>query len=98
MDSFRKVRAIDVRNEVKRHVAFAVAPEAFVGHSRAQVRPADADVNDSSNALPGVAPPRTTAEAITEISNPAEHGVDSVNDVLSIDHNGRLSGSTEGDV
>ena len=71
-----EVGAVDVGNEAERHGALAVMLERLVGHHRAEVGAADADVDDVANALAGVALPRAAAHAVGEVGHLVEHGVD----------------------
>ena len=50
--------------------------EGLVGHDRAQVGAADADVDDVANALAGVALPGAAANAVGKVGHLVEDGVD----------------------
>ena len=87
-DGFREVGAIDVGDEPKRHGAVAVVLERLVGHHRAEVGAADADVDDVANALAGVALPRAAADPVGEVGHLVEHGVDLGHHVLAVHDDG----------
>ena len=53
-----EVGAVDVGDEAEGQLALAVVAQRLVGHHRAEVRAADADVDDVADALAGVAGPR----------------------------------------
>ena len=73
--------------ETKRNVSRAVAVvlQRLVGHHRAEVRAADADVDDVADALAGVPLPSAAADAVGEVGHLVEHGVDLGHDVLAVD-------------
>ena len=54
---FGEIGAINIGDETKRQGALAVVSERFVGHHRAEIGAADADINDIANAFAGVAYP-----------------------------------------
>ena len=56
-----EVGAVDVGDEAERQIAVAVVLERLVGHHRAEVGAADADVDDVADALAGVALPLAAA-------------------------------------
>ena len=66
-DRFGEIGAIDVGNEAERHGAVAVMLQRLVGHHRAEVGAADADVDDVANALAGVSLPFAAADAVARI-------------------------------
>ena len=70
--------------ETKRNVRSrsAVVAQRLVGHHRAEVGAADADVDDVADRLAGVAGPRAAADALGEVGHPVEHLVDLGDDVL----------------
>ena len=86
--------------ETKRNVmrAVAVVLERLVGHHRAEVGAADADVDDVADALAGVALPVAAAHAVGEGRHRVEHGVDVGHDVLAVDHDRRAARGAQGDV
>ena len=73
--------------ETKRKVmvAIAVVLQRLVGHDRAEVRAADADVDDVADALAGVALPCAAADAVGEGGHLVEHGVDLGHDIFAVD-------------
>ena len=62
-DGFDEVGAIDVGDEAEGEVALAVVLQRLVGHDRAEVGAADADVDDVADALAGVSLPLAAADA-----------------------------------
>ena len=63
----------------------AVRRQRLVGHHRAEVGAADADVDDRADPLAGDAGPRAAADLVGEGVDPAEHLVDVGDDVLAVD-------------
>ena len=63
---FGEVGAVDVGDEAEGEVALRVVLQRFVGHDRAEVGAADADVDDVADALAGVALPLAAADAVGE--------------------------------
>ena len=84
-DGFDEVGAVDVRDEAEGEIALRVVLERFVGHDRAEVRAADADVDDVADALAGVALPCAAADFVGEGGHLVQHGVHAGNDVFAID-------------
>ena len=82
---FGEVGAVDVRDEAEGHVALGVRSQRFVGHHRAQVRAADADVDHVADALAGEARPRSRSHARGEIGHAIQHGVDVLDHVVAVD-------------
>ena len=97
-DGFGEVGAIDVGDEAEGEVALRVEPERLVGHDGAEVRAADADVDDVADGLAGVALPRAGADAVGERSHLVQHRVDAGDDVFSVDENALGFGRAQGDV
>ena len=64
-----EVGAVDVGHEPERHVAPAEVAERVVGHVRAEVGAADADVDDVADALAGVAGPLPAAHPLGEVGH-----------------------------
>ena len=92
------VGAVDVRHEAERHVAAAVMAERFVGHDRAQVGAADADVDHVADLLAGGAQPLAAADAVGEIGHFVQHGVDLGDDVFAVDQDRGAARRPQGDV
>ena len=90
-----EVGAVDVRDEAEGHVARAVVAQRLVGHDRAEVGAADADVDDVADALAGVARPGPAADAVGEVRHPVEHRVHLGHDVLAVDHDRRAPGRAQ---
>ena len=63
----------------------AVGGQGLVGHHRAEVGAADADVDDRADPLAGDAGPRAGADLVGEGVDPVEHLVDVGDDVLAVD-------------
>ena len=61
-----EVGAVDVGDEAEGHVAAAVVAQRLVGHHRAEVGAADADVDDVADRLAGVALPLARADPLGE--------------------------------
>src|SRR5438552_2832896 len=80
-----EVRAVDVRDEAEGHVPGGVVAKRLVGHARSEVGPADADVDDVADPLPGVAGPATVAQAGREVRHAVEHRVHLRDHVLAVD-------------
>jgi hypothetical protein len=59
-------------------------PERFVGHDRAQVRAADADVDHVADPLPGVPGPLPRPDLVGEGPHPAQHLVHVGHHVLAV--------------
>ena len=93
-----EIGPIDVRHEAKRHRAIAVVLERLVGHHRAEVGAADADVDDVANALAGVPRPRAAPHPVREVGQCAEYGVDLGHHVLAVHDDGRAAGGAQGDM
>ena len=69
----------------KRHVALAVVPQRLVGHHRAEVGAADADVDDVADALAGMPEPVAAAHLVGERGHAVEHRVHLGHDVVAVD-------------
>ena len=80
-----EIRAVDIGDEAEGHAPLAVVPERFVGHHRAEIGAADADVDHVADALAGVALPGAAAHAIGEVRHLVEHGMDLGHDILAVD-------------
>ena len=93
-----EVGAVDVGDEAERQVAIAVELERLVGHHRAEVGAADADVDDVADALAGVALPVAAADAVGEGRHLVEHGVHVGHDVLAVDDDRRAARRAQRDV
>ena len=82
---FGEVGAVDVRDEAHGQIAVAVMAQRLVRHHGAEVRAADANINDVADALAGVAFPRAVADARGKIRHAIEHLVDLGHDVVAVD-------------
>src|SRR5262249_43043289 len=95
---FDQIRAVNVRNESKGHRALAVVLERLVCHDRAQIRSADPDIDDVTNALAGVAAPLAAPNAIREIGHLVQDSVYFWNDVFAIYNDYRVTRRAQRDV
>ena len=93
-----EINAVHVRDEAERQAALAVMFERLVSHHRAEVRTADADVDDVLDAFAGVAFPFAAADALGERGHLVEHGVDFRHDIFSVHEDGRALRRAQGDV
>ena len=98
LDGFGEVGAVDVGDEAEGQVALAVVLQRLVGHDRAEVGAADADVDDVADALAGVALPLAAADAVGEGGHLVEHRVHRGDDVFAVDDDRLALGSAQGDV
>ena len=83
-EGLHQVGRVDVRDEPQGQAAVGVGAERLVRHRRTEVRPADPDVDDCPNALPGMAEPVSGAHALSERGHPIEHLVDVADDVPAV--------------
>ena len=60
-------------------------PQGFVRHDRAEIRSADADVDDGANGFAGVPFPVTAAHSLGKVGHLVQHGVHVRHDVLAVD-------------
>ncbi len=83
--------------ETKRSVrrAVAVVPQRLVGHDRAQVGAADADVDHVADGLPGEAGPGPAAHAGGEVGHAVEHRVHAGHHVLAVHQDARPPGRAQ---
>src|SRR5262252_6205835 len=72
--------------------------QCLVGHYRAEVGTADADVDDVANALTRVSLPLAVADPIGELRHLVEHCVDMRYDILAIDDDRGPPWRTQGNV
>ena len=84
-----EIGAVDVRHKMEGQIAGAVGFERFVGHHRAEVRAADADVDDVTDAFAGVPLPCAAAHLAGEVGHALQHLVHLRHHVLAI-HDDRL--------
>ena len=95
---FGEVGAVDVGDEAEGEVALAVVLQRLVGHDRAEVGAADADVDDVADALAGVALPFAAAHSVGEGGHLVEHRMDAGDDVFAIDEDRFAFGRAQRDV
>ena len=85
-------RAVDVGDVLETHVTVAVVTQRLVAHRRAEVGPADADVDHIADALAGVANPVARPEAVGEPAHLVEDGVNAGDHVVAVDLDHRTAG------
>ena len=93
-----EVGAVDVGDEAEGHLAAAEVAQRLVGHHRAEVRAADADVDDVADRLAGVAAPLPRAHPLAEGGHPVERLVDLLDDVDAVDDQRALARHPQRDV
>ena len=93
-----EIGPVDVRHEAKGQRAIAVVSERLVGHHRAEIRAADADVDDVPDALAGVSLPFAGAHTVREVRHDVEDRMDLGHDVLAVHHDGASPRSAQGHV
>ena len=98
MNRLSEIGAIHIGDEAEGHGAVAIVPERFVGHDRAEVGTADADIDHVADALAGVALPFAAANAIGKRGHLVEDIVHQGNDVFTVHEDGLVTGSAQGDV
>lgn len=84
LERLRHGGAVDVRHKVQLHTLLAIRLERLANHHGPQVRPADADVDDSVNLLPCVAFPLSAPHLLRELLHMLQHIVDLFDDTLPI--------------
>ena len=72
--------------------------EGLVGHHRTEIRSADTDVDDITNALTCVTFPCSTPHSIAEIGHLVEHNMHRRHHVLTIYNDGSSPRSAQGDM
>ena len=94
-----EVGAVDVAHEPERHVALGEVAERVVGHVRAEIGAADADVDDVADALAGVAGPRRRDRTRSrEVGHLAQDRVHRGHHVLAVDLDDRALRRAQRDV
>jgi len=93
-----EVGRVDIGDEAEGHAAFAVVFQGFVGHHRAEVGAADADVDDVADALAGVAGPGAAAQAVGEVRHLVEHRMHCGDHVLAVEDDALVTRRAQGDV
>ena len=63
--------------------------QRFVGHDRAEIGAADADIDDVADALAGMAFPCAAADPVGKIRHLVQHRMDLGHDILAVDQDGR---------
>ena len=80
-----QVGGVDVGDEPRGDAGVGVVAQRVVHHHRAQVRTADADVDDGRDAFTGRAGPLAAAQPVGEVAHLVEHLVHVLDDVLAVD-------------
>ena len=80
-----QIGGVDVGDEPRRDARVGVVTQRVVHHHRAQVRAADADVDDGLDALAGRPRPLAAAQPVGEVAHPVQHRVHVLDDVLAVD-------------
>ncbi len=93
-----EVRAIDIGDEAEGHGALAVVLERFVGHDRAEIGAANADIDHIANGLAGMALPGTRAHAIGKSRHLVQNGMDLGYHILAVVENGSAARRAQGDM
>ena len=75
---------VHVGDKAAAQIALAVVAQGLVGHDRAEVRAADADIDDVANALAAVAPPFAAAQCAGQRLHAIQHGMHFGDDILSV--------------
>jgi hypothetical protein len=70
-------------------------PQSFIGHYRAEIGSADADIDNVADALAGVSFPSATTDAVAERRHFIEDGVNVRDHVFAIDKNGLAFGGAK---
>ncbi len=73
-------------------------PQRLVGHDRAEIGAADADIDDIADALAGMTVPFPAAQPGGKIGHLVEHGVHVGHDVASIVHEASVARRAQRDV
>ena len=93
-----KVRAVDVRHEVRPEIGALVGPERLADHHRPEVRAADPDIDDVGDPLARGPLPLPAAHALGELAHPPQHGVDVRHHVRTVDHDRPVGAVAQGHV
>ncbi len=93
-----KVGAVDVRDEPEAHRPVAVVRQRLGGHRGPQVRPADPDVDDVPQPLPGMTEALAVAHGGGECGHAVEGLVDLADHVDAVDDQPVIARHAQGDV
>ena len=93
-----EVGAVDIGDEAEGHGPLAVVLQRFVGHDGAEIRSADADIDDIADALAGMPRPGASAQPIGEGRHLVEDGMDIGHHVLAVVQDGRAARRAQRDV
>ena len=83
---FGQRSTVDVGDEFKVQVALAVMLECLVGHHRAEVRTADADVDHVTHRPSGMASPAAAADLFAEAGHACQHRMHLGNHINAVNH------------
>ena len=92
LERFREVGAVDVGDEMDVEAGFFIGLERFGDHHRAEIRAADADVDDIRDRFAGVAKPCAVAHPLGEFAHVCQHAPYFGHDILAIDQH-RFAGA-----
>ncbi len=92
------VSAVDIGDEMDFKARLGIGFEGFGRHDRAEVGPADANVDDIGDGLAGIPFPLPGADGLGEFAHVGEDGVDARHDVLAIDEDGPVGAVSQGDM
>ncbi len=90
IDDFQRldqVGAVDVGDKVDAQAGLAIRLQRLADHLRAEVRPADADIDDIGDRLAGVSLPCARADGFAERPHLGQHSVDFRHHVFAIHEN-----------
>ena len=91
------VGAINVGDEMNLEIA-GVRFEGLGRHDRAEIRAADADVDDIGDGFAGITFPRAGADVVAECLHLLEHAVDIGHDILAVNHDRAVRSVAQGNM
>ncbi len=94
----RQVIAVEIGDEMHRDVRPPIGLERFHRGLRAEMRAADADIDDVPDRGPGGAAPGAGVHALHEIAHPLELGPHRGHDIAAGDRKGALGAVAQGDM
>ena len=93
-----EIRAVDIGDEAEGHGSVAVMLQRFVGHDRAEVRSADADIDHIADALAGMTLPDAATQPVGEIRHSVQNGMDLRHNIMAIVDDGSIARRPQRDV
>ncbi len=93
-----QLRAVHVGDEVHIEAWMTERFERGTHHQRAQIRSADADVDNVGNDLVGIAQPASTADFVCKFAHTLQNAVDFWHHIFTVNHNRRIGAVAKGDV